>query len=1246
MRNLLSLLVLSCLIGSSLLSYAQVTKKMSYQGAVRDMNGAVLMNKDVTLKLHIISEQDIDNPVYSEMQTTTTNAFGLINLKIGEGQVVDGSFNSVEWGEADHFIAVELDAENNGHFVQMGVSQLLSVPYAFYAEKAGMAKDVENADQYRDIPFSGIDGQTIRHNGSDWEASSLLFNDGTNIGIGTDRPEAKLHVIGNIELGTGGEITFDGDRALAMDGSRNIMQGRQSGQDLTTGVNNNFIGYRAGWRTTSGSNNSMIGYQAGYNNTTGVANMFLGYKAGYGNTIGGNNFYGGLNAGYNSTSGVNNVALGTNSGFSLNGGNNNVFIGRNSGFNTTTNENVFIGYEAGRDNTTGTQNTYIGTGADGSATLVNATAIGSNALVTQDNSVVLGNAANIGIGTSAPNQKLHVVGDARITGAIYDSNNETGTSGQVLSSTVTGTDWMDAGGGSNDTLPIVMDADKDTKIQAEENPDEDIIRFDMGGTEFFTMNNGRLEVINTGRSVFYGAGAGYNDNFSNNDNVFIGDSAGYNSTSSLLNVAIGSRSFYANTTGSGNTAVGYKTLEANTIGTGNSAIGFQTLFSNMTGVNNSAVGNQALRSNTTGHRNTASGQEALRNNTSGTSNTAIGQRALYTNTTRSNLVAVGDSALFSNGSGASSAEHSTNNTAVGSKALVDNTVGYKNTAIGYQAGISNTNGAGNTYLGSGADGSATLVNATAIGSDATVTQDSSVVLGNAANVGIGTSAPDAKLHVVGEVMIEDGNEGNGKVLTSDASGVASWQTPAASGASTLDEAYDGGGTGAGKMIIADSGAVHIGGEDGFLVTGTYLSGDTVKVSGSGMRMFFNPSKGAFRAGQIAGSDGYWDNDSIGLHSVAMGFNTLAKDFASFAMGNSSQATGYASVALGYNTIASGDYATALGLITDAGGGSSIAMGYSTEASGDYATALGSLTNANGHASTAMGTSTIASGYFSTALGLVTTAESYGEVAIGAYNTDYTPNDTSDWDTGDRLFVVGNGTGTSSRSDAMVIMKDGDVGIGTSTPINRLAVYSTSDNVATFQGQDHAIINIDGTDTREKAISFKESGVEQWKVGMDNSNSGGSTDDFIIKQTNNGIPELVVNASTGNVGIGYSSASYNLHVNGSVAGIGAYVNTSDRKFKTNIQPIGGSALDKINQLQGVSYDWKLKEFPEKKFDNRKQLGFIAQDVEAIVPEAVSIDKEGNYGLSYSTFIPVLVEAVKELRAENEELRRRLEAIEGQ
>lgn len=407
MKSLLTLFAVA--ICFSMTSQAQAPKMMNYQGAARDAQGNVLTNKTIALKLHIISGSDIDNPVYSELQSVKTNNFGLFNLKIGEGEILKGSFDAIEWSDTDHFISMELDIENNDHFQMMGVSQLLSVPYAFYAEKAGKAIDIENGDQYRDIPFSGTNGQTIRHNGSDWEASSTLYNNGNNIGIGTTNPDSKLDINGSINVSSGNEITFAGDRALAMDANRNIMQGRQAGKDLTSGVNNNMIGYRAGWKTTTGSNNSIIGYQAGYANTTGNANNFIGYKAGNLNTTGNNNFFGGLQAGFGNTTGKNNLALGNNAGYSLGDALNNTFVGRSAGYSTTGNENVFIGYEAGDNNTTGYQNTYIGTGAGSSSGLINnATAIGANTVVGQSNSVVLGNNANVGIGTSFPQSKLHL----------------------------------------------------------------------------------------------------------------------------------------------------------------------------------------------------------------------------------------------------------------------------------------------------------------------------------------------------------------------------------------------------------------------------------------------------------------------------------------------------------------------------------------------------------------------------------------------------------------------------------------------------------------------------------------------------------------------------------------------------------------------------------------------------------------------------------------------------------------------
>ncbi|MEI7728303.1 MAG: tail fiber domain-containing protein [Verrucomicrobiota bacterium] len=123
----------------------------------------------------------------------------------------------------------------------------------------------------------------------------------------------------------------------------------------------------------------------------------------------------------------------------------------------------------------------------------------------------------------------------------------------------------------------------------------------------------------------------------------------------------------------------------------------------------------------------------------------------------------------------------------------------------------------------------------------------------------------------------------------------------------------------------------------------------------------------------------------------------------------------------------------------------------------------------------------------------------------------------------------------------------------------------------------------------------------------------------------------LSVNNGPVGIGVSAPSYSLQVNGSVAGVGAYNNLSDARFKTNVVRLSG-ALDKIQAMRGVQFDWRTKENPQMHFDNRAQLGFVAQEIKDIVPEAVSQDAEGYYSIAYSMLIPVLVEALKEQQRE--------------
>ncbi|MCZ7555838.1 MAG: tail fiber domain-containing protein [Bacteroidia bacterium] len=323
-------------------------------------------------------------------------------------------------------------------------------------------------------------------------------------------------------------------------------------------------------------------------------------------------------------------------------------------------------------------------------------------------------------------------------------------------------------------------------------------------------------------------------------------------------------------------------------------------------------------------------------------------------------------------------------------------------------------------------------------------------------IGLGILNPDALLHVAGQVKITGGSPGAGKLLTSDANGLASWtmlsslppdgpaggdltgnypnptiansaitsakiatgavtlskisttgatsgeilrydgtkivwDTPSAGGV-TLDQAYDMGGTGAGRTITADAGAVVIAGVDGFLATAGTSSQGSIPASGAGSRMMWYPKKRAFRAGTVNGNQ--WDDANIGVISNAMGSNITASGNYSTAMGFASTASGSASTAMGSNTTASGDYSTAIGASTTASANTSTAMGYSTIARGSQSTAMGGFADASGFISTAMGNNTYASGDYSTALGRYTTASGISSTAMGSNTTASGTNSTA------------------------------------------------------------------------------------------------------------------------------------------------------------------------------------------------------------------------------------------------------------
>jgi hypothetical protein len=211
------------------------------------------------------------------------------------------------------------------------------------------------------------------------------------------------------------------------------------------------------------------------------------------------------------------------------------------------------------------------------------------------------------------------------------------------------------------------------------------------------------------------------------------------------------------------------------------------------------------------------------------------------------------------------------------------------------------------------------------------------------------------------------------------------------------------------------------------------------------------------------------------------------------------------------------------------------------------------------------------------------------LALGRYNTDYTPASATSWNSNDRLFVIGNGTSASNRSDAFMVMKNGNTGIGITNPQHKLSVAVTSNT--TPNGDGIGIVNTGNNN--------------YWNLHM----SG-----------------LYFRFSYNNDNLSYIHSS-----------TGEYVVSSDARLKENIKNTSGM-LEKIKQLNVVSYNYK------RDATGSKTIGLLAQDTKDLFPELVRQEDESDfYGISYMGLSVVAIKAIQE---QQEIIEEQQEAIEEQ
>ncbi|MCB0424150.1 MAG: tail fiber domain-containing protein [Mangrovimonas sp.] len=614
-----------------------------------------------------------------------------------------------------------------------------------------------------------------------------------------------------------------------------------------------------------------------------------------------------------------------------------------------------------------------------------------------------------------------------------------------------------------------------------------------------------------------------------------------------------------------NTSLGFSSLLTNS--SGSTAFGYTALQLN-SGNNNSGFGNQVLRSVGTGGFNSGFGANTMRNITSGT-----------------------------------------NNTGMGFEALLANTEGNYNTAVGSEADVAANN----------------LSNTTAIGANAQVGASNSMVLGSIngvngatadVNVGIGTTTPQDKLHVVGNIRMADGNEAAGRIMVSDANGTASWED-----------------------VSVASGWGLIGN------TGTNPSTNFIGTTDNQDVIFKRNNRLAGRIGngvsQLRTSFG--DNAASSLTSgtsiSAFGVNALEENT------TGGQNNAFGSAALRFNTSGTGNSAFGnSALIANISGNANAAFGtqalQSNRASMNAAVGYQALeNNTTGSGNTALGHMALTGnvdGSFNTAIGkgtgVLSTSNPSNATAIGAFARVDTSNS----------LVLGSIIGVNGATSSV------NVGIGTASPARRLHV-SNGASGGTSNANTGILLESDVNvyqhfltpNSRESGLLFGSNTASiHGGIIFDNSD-----EDISFRTGGNTTRMTLINS--GYLGIGTATPAGQLELSldeGRKPASSTWTITSDARLK-NVTGDYHKGLTEIIALKPIRYNYKNtdKRTFEQDVLNKEAYGFLAQEVQTVFPEAVGVDDDGYLNFNLHPILIASINAFKELNTKYEEVKSENEAL---